>query len=113
MKWMLNATMLGSFIGGVVRSLWFLPGVVALCIGLAAFATLALDRTLGPGPDLDMSLHLDIDGYRSILSTIAGGVITLTSIVISLTFVALSSLSSQLGPRVLVSTQRNLLRLGC
>ncbi len=44
---------------------------------------------------------MDADGARAILSTIAGSLITVTSLVFSLTLVTLTMASSQLGPRLI------------
>src|SRR5690625_2396055 len=45
--------------------------------------------------------EIDVEGARGTLSVVASGVITITSLVFSLTFVALSIAAQQLSPRVL------------
>src|SRR5690606_6486629 len=45
--------------------------------------------------------EIDVEGARSTLSVVAGGVITITSLVFSLAFVALTITAQQLSPRVL------------
>lgn len=46
--------------------------------------------------------NLTVAGARSIVSVIAGGMISVISLVFSLTFVALTLMSQQLGPRILL-----------
>lgn len=88
-----------------VRSnLWFVPTLLTLfSIGLAG-VTLWLDR--------DTPLDLEAtnlwwlfgggaEGARGVLSAIAGGIITVTGVVFSITIVALQLASSQFTPRVL------------
>ncbi len=81
-------------------SLWFLPtvAVVVALVGGAALTRVAFepeglfaDLVFGGGPA----------GARGVLETIAGSVITITSVTFSLTAVALTNASSQYSPRVL------------
>jgi len=84
-------------------SLWFIPALltilaVVIAIGLVRFEA-ALDLTsfrvghwLGGG---------SAAGARSVLSTIAGSLITVTGVVFSVTIVALQLASSQFTPRIL------------
>lgn len=79
---------------------WALPLLITL-VGGAGFAALHLlgaDRF----ERLDtLAGDLDIEGMRDALSAIAGGVLTVASLVFSLTFVALSITAQQLSPRML------------
>lgn len=50
---------------------------------------------------------MQVDGARSIVVTIASGMITVAALVFSLTFVAISQLSQQLGPRILLSFMKD------
>lgn len=52
-------------------------------------------------------IGIDEEGARSVFSTIASGMLSVTGIVISLTFLALTMMSSQLGPRLLVFFMRD------
>lgn len=78
---------------------WVLPAVIAL-------GSLALGLTL---PMLDQSIgepwpwvfEGGVDGARSVLSTIAGAMISVTGLVFSITMVVLQLASSQYSPRVL------------
>ncbi len=84
-------------------SLWFLPGVLTL-VGavLAVVVTQAEERGV-----FDVELLRSwvfgggVDGARGVLSVIAGGLITVTGVVFSVTIVALQLASSQFTPRVL------------
>lgn len=84
-------------------SFWFLPAVFLLgAIGLSAI-TLVLDR--GAVGDLirdgSWLYRIGPEGARLVLSTVAGSMITVTSLVFSLTLVSLTLASQQLGPRVI------------
>lgn len=81
-------------------SLWFFPtvAVVVALVGGAALTRVAFesegllaDLVFGGGPE----------GARGVLETIAGSVITITSVTFSLTAIALTNASSQYSPRVL------------
>ena len=94
-------------------SFWFLPSVMAAAAGLLAVATVWLDNRVasrwieaqswaqgwlyGGGPD----------GASDVLSVIAGSMMTIAGVVFSMTLVALSLASSQLGPRLLRNFMRD------
>ena len=89
-------------------SLWFIPTVMALAAVFLAFISVALDR-----PVTNWLLHSwgwtftgGAEGASSVLGIIAGSMITIAGVVFSMTLVALSLATSQLGPRLL----RNFLR---
>ena len=90
-------------------SLLFIPLIFALG-GLAlSFLTVWVDRT-GMASGLVKMLPgtgIDEEGARGVLSTIASGMLSVTGIVISLTFIALTLMSSQLGPRLLLFFMRD------
>lgn len=84
-------------------SFWFLPAIFllgALCLSLL---TLLFDR--GPIGELirdgSWAYKVGPEGARLVLSTVAGSMITVTSLVFSLTLVTLTLASQQLGPRVI------------
>ncbi len=89
--------------GRISGSFWFVPLLMASgAIGLA-YATLALDRTV-----TDRWLRAQswvytggAEGATAMLGTIASSMITIAGVVFSMTLVALSLASSQLGPRLL------------
>ena len=87
-----------------VASLWFMLAV--LTVGGAVLAIVAI--TLGDSllRDLDASslwwlFGGGAEGARGVLSAVAGGIITVTGVVFSVTIVALQLASTQLSPRVL------------
>ena len=74
-----------------------------------AIATLAIDhayraRWLGP---IDSAFAVGPEGARLVLSSIAGSMITVASLVFSMTLVALTLASSQLGPRLITRFMRD------
>ena len=85
-------------------NLWFLPAVMSVAAAVLAWILVALDEA-GIGRDLIGDLrfvNLAPEGARTILQTVATGMITAASLVFSLTFIALTLLSQQLGPRLLL-----------
>ena len=84
-------------------SLWFIPTVMAITAVLLAYLSVALDR-----PVANWLLHTwgwtftgGADGASSVLGIIAGSMITIAGVVFSMTLVALSLATTQLGPRLL------------
>ncbi|MBK8508622.1 MAG: DUF2254 domain-containing protein [Candidatus Competibacteraceae bacterium] len=86
------------------NSFWFQPILMALLAGVAAFASIRYDHALG-SDWLDEVLGWvwsgGAEGARSVLSVIAGSLMTVVSIVFSLTISTLAQVSSHFGPRVL------------
>ena len=85
-------------------SFWLIPMLMAVAGLLLAYATLYIDET-AIGRNISGWLpvpQINVAGSRQIVSTVAGSVITVASLVFSLTFVALTLMSQQLGPRILV-----------
>ena len=84
-------------------SFWFVPSIMAVGAVTLAFVTVAFDsrvtdwlrRTLG------WTFIDGASGASTVLGTIAGSMITIAGVVFSMTLVALSLASSQLGPRML------------
>lgn len=84
-------------------SFWFVPSLmVCVAIFLAVF-TVYIDAFFIPRNKFSFPLiyGTDVNAIRSLLSTIAGSMITVTSIAFSITIVALTLASSQFGPRLL------------
>jgi uncharacterized membrane protein len=85
-------------------SLWFIPAVSVTSATLLAIGAVAI-----PTPDTGSELADrwlfggGAEGARGVLSAIAGGLITVTGTVFSVTIVALQLASSQFTPRVLRS----------
>lgn len=91
------------YVGRVWTSFWFLPLVMSLAGGLAGYVAISVDETVWARQlaDNKLVLAITVDGARSVISTVAGGIITMASLVFSLTFVALTLMSQQLGPRLI------------
>ncbi len=83
----------------LLEAFWLLPLALAILgiVAPVAFQMVSQDHLSVLFGDVD----IDIDGARATLQVVAGGVITITSLVFSLAFVALSITAQQLSPRVL------------
>ncbi len=103
------AAQLASVWETIRASYWFVPTVMAIASVIAAAAMLRIDATV----DSDWVVRLPwiytttAEGGRSVLSVIAGSMITVTGVVFSITIVALTLASSQFGPRLLRNFMRD------
>jgi len=98
-------------------SFWFLPTLIAVLAMLLYLVTIAIDRGL-----LGIQSHWGWwqysggpDGARTVLSVIAGSMITVAGVVFSITIVVLSLASSQFGPRLIrnfITVKANQIVLG-
>jgi uncharacterized membrane protein len=90
-------------------SFWFLPAAMASAAMVLAFATVALETPVTDWLRLNWGLTFTggAEGASSLLGAIAGSMITIAGVVFSMTLVALSLASSQLGPRLLRSFMRD------
>ena len=98
-------------------SYWFLPSIMFLIAIAVAIAMIRLDLILWvSSPQASRWFpRFEAEAARSILSTIAAGMLTITGIVFSLTIVSLQLASSQFGPRLLrtfMTSRANQLVLG-
>jgi uncharacterized membrane protein len=84
-------------------SFWFVPSLMVLASIVLAGCAVYIDAIFIDSLKLKIPLiyGIDIDAIRSLLGTIAGSMITVTSIAFSITIVALTLASSQFGPRLL------------
>ncbi len=100
-------------------SFWFVPGVMLSGTIIFAIGLVEIDRALEFGPYqkfLGFLYYVGPEGARSVLSTIAGSMITVAGVVFSITIVALTLASSQFGPRLLryfMRSRSNQFVLGC
>lgn len=87
----------------LLSTFWFRPGALALTAIPIAALTLTLDATaVAPWlTESDFLFRSGIDGARQILTAVIGSLITVTSLVFSITIVAISITASQLGPRLI------------
>ncbi|MGI8771784.1 MAG: DUF2254 domain-containing protein [Acidobacteriaceae bacterium] len=88
---------------------WFVPTLMAALAVVVAFLLVAMDQRLDPGTEgtLGWAYSGGAEGARSLLSTIAGSMITAASVTFSLASVALSIASQQYGSRVLRNFMRD------
>ena len=88
---------------------WFVPMVMLAASAALALLLLHVDRQLDPGTKsiMDWAYSGGPEGARSLLSTIAGSMITAASVTFSLASVALSIASQQYGSRVLRNFMRD------
>ena len=90
-------------------SFWFLPALMAGGAIALAFTTVALDELVTDQwlQALGWAYGGGAEGASLVLGTIAGSMITIAGVVFSMTLVALSLASSQLGPRLLRNFMRD------
>lgn len=93
----------------VRSSFWFLPALMAVGAVVLAFATVALDTPVTDWLTRKWGLTYTggAEAASSLLGAIAGSMITIGGVVFSMTLVALSLASSQLGPRLLRTFMRD------
>lgn len=96
-------TKLNNLWESVQASLWFVPGLMAFSAVGLSFLFLFIDDsfTIPSGSVGKYLYNAGPEGARSLLSTIAGSVITVAGVTFSITIVALTLASSQFGPRLL------------
>ncbi|HEX2910930.1 MAG TPA: DUF2254 domain-containing protein [Chloroflexia bacterium] len=92
---------------GLRGSYWFVPTLMSLLTVLFSFVTLQLDHTLKEQTAALFGYTRGVDGARSLLSTVAGSVMTVAGVVFSITVAALTLASSQFGPRLLGNFMRD------
>ncbi|QUJ70101.1 DUF2254 domain-containing protein (plasmid) [Photobacterium sp. GJ3] len=91
------------------NSFWFVPAMLVLiAVGLVRIVV-TLDRHLHQFPVSlpEIGFAGGAEGARSILSTIAGSMVTVAGVAFSITIVALTLASSQFGPRLLRNFMRD------
>lgn len=89
-------------------SLWFLPALLVIAAGGLSTVMLELDDVLGTGYARGWWLFGGTaDGARTILSVIAGSLITVIAVAFSVTMIALQQASTQFTPRVLRNFTRD------
>ncbi len=90
-------------------SYWFVPTLMAMGAFLLAYGALRMDEIWKPKWlwHAGWFYRNEPEGAREILSTVAGGMITVTGVVFSITVVALTLASQQFGPRLLYNFMRD------
>lgn len=103
-------TLLLKYWDRIRSGFWFVPGIMTAAAVALAFATVALDdsETVGGWMAGQRWAYTGgAEGASLVLSTIAGSMITIAGVVFSMTLVALSLATSQLGPRLLRNFMRD------
>jgi uncharacterized membrane protein len=93
----------------LTAGLWVVPALMIAAATMLALVTLTLDHRVDirwPG-EVGRVLAIGPEGARLVLSTIAGSMITVVSLVFSMTLVTLTLASSQLGPRLISRFMRD------
>ena len=90
-------------------SFWFLPGCMAGVAVALALVSVTLDEPMTEWLALNLGWTFTggAEGASAVLGIVAGSMITIAGVVFSMTLVALSLASSQLGPRLLRSFMRD------
>ena len=84
-------------------SFWFVPTLMTGAVIFISFITTALDKVFSyrEGAQQWWVYSGGPDGARTVLSVIAGSMITVAGVVFSITIVVLILASSQFGPRLI------------
>lgn len=92
-----------------LSSFWLVPVGMSVGAVILFFITFALDNSLQFEwlKDYGPPFSIDPDGARQLLSTIAGSLITVASLVFSMTLIALTVAAGNIGARLLVRYMRN------
>jgi uncharacterized membrane protein len=94
------------------NSFWFVPGLMVVAAVVLAALAVAIDVALAGAPLPPWVYTGGADGARSLLSTIAGSMVTVAGVGFSITIVALVLASTQFGPRLLGLFMRDLISQG-
>jgi uncharacterized membrane protein len=100
---------LAKYWHAVRASYWFVPGLMAVGAIVLSLVTTLIDQRFGIEVirDLDWISFNTPAGARSLLSTIAGSMITVAGVTFSITIAAVAYAASQLGPRLLGNFMRD------
>lgn len=90
-------------------SYWFIPSLMAVAAVTLASLGQSVDRSLGEARVIDLwwIYRGGPEGARTVLSAIAGSIITVAGVVFSITIAALTMASSQFGPYLLRNFMRD------
>ncbi len=89
-------------------SYWFVPSTITLAAIALAVGLIHVDERLSPLPaGLGWIYTGGAEGARSLMSAVAGSIVTVVSVTFSVTVVALTVSSQHFGPRVLNSFMRD------
>ncbi|MBD8876611.1 DUF2254 domain-containing protein [Roseibium polysiphoniae] len=98
-----------QFLQKLFRGFLFIPVLLALSGAIMALIAIWADRSgvIEPGSALSSFLDISTDGARSVLSTIAGAMMSVISLVYSLTLVVFTLAAGNIGPRLLETFANN------
>ncbi len=90
-------------------SFWFVPAIMASLAVALVFVSNAVDEPATEWIESNLGWEItgEAEAASAVLGTIAGSMITIAGVVFSMTLVALSLASSQLGPRLLRNFMRD------
>lgn len=90
-------------------SYWFIPSLMATAAVMASVVLMRIDSIVGVDWISKVGwLHpSEPDGARALLSTVAGSMITVAGVTFSMTLLAVSHASAQIGPRLLSGFMRD------
>lgn len=92
----------------ISSSLWFMPVLMSLAaVALALLSAMGDDIIRRSGASHAFLYAGDPESARTLLSTVAGSMMTVAGVAFSVTMVALSLASSQFGPHLLVNFMRD------
>jgi len=95
-------TRIRNFLAHLREQIWLIPAIIALAAIFTAFFMLAFGaRVFNGGEDAWWLYSGDPESARTLLSSLLSGLMTMTSLVVSVTFVILTLAASQLGPRLI------------
>jgi uncharacterized membrane protein len=90
-------------------SLWFIPSILSITAIILSVIIPELDRRLGTAQTLHQRIlfYGSPDAARTLLTVIAGSVITVISLLFSITILTLQQASTQFSPRIMRTFMRN------
>ena len=100
---------LRSWFWAIMQSFWFVPAAITLACALASYSFVEIDRVISNHHSGGTAwlYEFSAQGARSILSSIAGSMITVAGLTFSITMLTLQVASSQFGPRLLPNFMRD------
>ncbi len=101
------STRLRNLWDSVNGSFWFIPTLMTVAAAILSFVFVTLDQSLTNELNYIFGYNRGPEGARSLLSTVAGSVITVAGVTFSITIAALSLASNQFGPRLLRNFMRD------
>ena len=99
---------LRSAIEAIRESLFFVPGLIIIGAGLAAYVALRVDDTeVISTESIPLMVTVNLAGARTILATVAGATMTVAGIVFAMTAVTVQLAASNYSPRIVREFQRD------